>query len=448
MVIDEPLVAFAMKIVLGFLVGALIGLERERARIYSSSREPRSLPGVRSFGLLSLYGTMIAQLGIDVSMYGLVLQVFVVALSLLIIVMLYMYIYFRFHYYKVTGITTLIVIAISLSLGFMVGLGHILEAISASIFVTTVLAIKPSIKSFVKKVSYKELLSGLELGLFAFIIGPFFLTKPVVVYGIDISKIYLLFLTILTLSFVSYIAVKLKGTEAIRYIALLGGLVNSEATLVNIATILSRHSDIEPRVLRRIMSSSVFITLTSMLVRNMIIIVALLYTIMPAEEAHRVVAIQLLPTVIVCMIGFYAWNTIGVERLGVKEISIENPLSLKTAIRVVLVYAAIFALGYAFISVFGASALLPVSLVGGFVNAGAAILMILTLSTSVHVELNIIAASLLVANVAAIFNKIFFVRTAVENSDIYRATVYSVIVASAPLLVLIVLLLALRVPSL
>ncbi len=433
--IGDPVVSYAIKIVLGFLVGALIGLERERARIASATKEPRSLPGIRSFGLLSLYGTMLAELSKDVSDDSFILQLFVAVLAVLILILLLMYIYIRFRYYKMTGITTSIVMVIDISLGFMVGLDRMLEAIATSILVTTVLAIKPSIRRFVREVSYKELLSGLELGLFAFIIGPFFLSHPIVIYGIDISKIYLLFLMILILSFVSYIAVKLKGSEAIKYVALLGGLVNSEAAAVNIASILSRHTGLRDNVLRSVMKNSLYIIISAMLIRNTVIAVTLLYGIYSADVATRIVGSLLVVFAAPLLLGLLAWYSRDLDVLKSVEVVIENPLSLRTAIRVVVVYATIFAIGYVFISIYGSSALLPVSAIGGLVNAGAAILMVLTLSRQLEISVNIIASALLVANAAAIFNKLFFVRTVVRDKNLVYATVSAAIVASSALII-------------
>jgi uncharacterized membrane protein (DUF4010 family) len=63
--LGNPVITYIIKILMAFLVGALIGLERERTRLHylrteTSEKKAFTLPGIRSFGLLSLYGMLIA----------------------------------------------------------------------------------------------------------------------------------------------------------------------------------------------------------------------------------------------------------------------------------------------------------------------------------------------------------------------------------------------------
>ncbi|MCD6301531.1 MAG: MgtC/SapB family protein, partial [Staphylothermus sp.] len=134
MFVNDPTTDFVLKIIVSFITGALIGLERERTRIMLSKKknvsiEYRVLPGIRSFGLLSLYGTLLSYTAFNTTdpSIKLVLTTF---MSTMIFITFIMYIYQRGIVAKRTGITTYIVMSIALILGFLVGIDRVYEAIA------------------------------------------------------------------------------------------------------------------------------------------------------------------------------------------------------------------------------------------------------------------------------------------------------------------------------
>lgn len=444
-IIDVQEIEFVIKILVGFLVGALIGVERERARLITSSKEPRSLPGVRSFGLLSLYGTITAHTALILEELGLmIIQFFVVIVFTSIIVFLIvLYMYQRVTTLGKTGITTYIVMGLDLGLGFLVGLGKILEAISASILITFILAIKPSIKKFVKEISYKELLSGLELGLFVFILGPIFLLKPIVVMGLDLSKLYLLFIIILSLSFLSYVGVKIKGGKALKYISLLGGLVNSEAAAANISMILSSQRDLPIDLSRSIVKKNMFIIIAAMLMRNLIIIGMLAFSSLTLNDAVMVMGLVTVSFIPSILLGILAWILEKETVLRNIRVEIQNPLSISTALKIIVIYASIFITSYLLYFMFGAKALYLIALVGGIVNAGATILTLFALFGMKLISTDVLTSILVLTNFAAIINKVIYVYVVVKNKALVLACLYAV--ALTALLVLIFYTITLRI---
>lgn len=425
---DVQEIEFVIKILVGFLVGALIGVERERARLITSSKEPRSLPGVRSFGLLSLYGAITAHTALILEELGLmIIQFFVIIVFTSIIVFLtILYMYQRVTTLGKTGITTYIVMGLDLGLGFLVGLGKILEAISASILITFILAIKPSIKKFVKEISYKELLSGLELGLFVFILGPIFLLKPIVVMGLDLSKLYLLFIIILSLSFLSYVGVKIKGGKALKYISFLGGLVNSEASAANISMILSSQTDLPIDLSRSIMKKNMFIIIAAMLMRNLIIIGMLSFSSLTLNDATVVMGLVTISFIPSILLGIFAWILEKEATLRNIRVEIQNPLSISTALKIIFVYASIFIVSYLLYFLFGTKALYLIALVGGVVNAGATILTLFALFGMKLINTDVLTSILVLTNFAAIVNKVIYVYAVVKNKALVLACLYAV----------------------
>ena len=73
------------------------------------------------------------------------------------------------------------------------------------------------------------------------------------------------------------------------------------------------------------------------------------------------------------------------------RVTIENPLTYSVAIRVVLAYSTIFIIGYILSTLLPPEWLILLSVLGGFVNAGATILTILTLGSLKMLSINFIS---------------------------------------------------------
>ncbi len=426
MFFSDPVADYVFKVILGFLVGALIGLERERTRIVLAEKRAeiqeyyKTLPGLRSFGLLSLYGMLMAYMPSIVNDSSLSVALFIFSAGMIFAVYL-IYIYARTRASGKIGITTYIVMVLAIFLGYLVGVDRVIEAVATSSLITLVLAIKPSIQRFVRGVKYRELLSGLELALFVFVLGPLFMAYPTI-YGIDVSRLYILFIIILGLSYISYIAVKVKGTEALKYIAFLGGLVNSEAAASNIANVLSKQKGLGYKEIFRLMMNYLFIIITAMIIRNLIVVGVLAY---PSLETTYLVRLLAYIAVLLLAPLIFTIKTLVFEKepwIGRIEVTIKNPLSYSVAFKVVIAYATIFLLGYIISTFLPPQGLIVIALIGGFVNAGATILTFLTLSTVIDLGFKYVASLVVIALTGGIVNKIFFIKTTTSNKAIIKAT--------------------------
>ncbi len=432
---SEPVVDFVFKIIMAFLVGALIGLERERTRIVYLARKKHgeqiktlALPGVRSFGLLSLYGMVSAYISQLVAMIEtkIIIEAF---FSSILFIILFFYLYRRTIMGGATGITTYIVMSLSVMLGFLVGFGKLLEAVSTSSLITLILAIKPSIERFVKEIEYNELLSGLELALFVFVLGPFFLLGHPELYGIDLSKFYLLFIIILALSYFSYIAVKLRGSRALKYIAFLGGLVNSEAAASNIAGVLDRQTGVPDNRIGSLMLSNLSLIIAAMILRNLIIVTVLAYPLF--DIRHLIIMVTVLLTSMIIPLIYGVKVIVGREELGVGgiKVTIENPISYSVAFKVITAYTLIFILGYAMSLILPPEYLVIIAFVGGLINAGATILTFITLSQIMSLGYKFILLLVVTANMGAIFNKILFIKTVSSRRVIIISSIKAIILS-------------------
>ncbi len=442
----NPVIEYIIRILMAFLVGALIGLERERTRLHylrSSDVEKRAftLPGLRSFGLLSLYGMLIAYIQQNVP-DPYVKSIVVIFMIIMIYSIFAIYIYRRTVMARTTGITTYIVMSISILLGFLVGLDRLLEAIATSILITLILAIKPSISRFVKEITYNELLSGLELGLLVFVLGPFFFLLQPVIYGIDLSKFYILFVIILALSYISYIAVRVKGSEALKYIAFLGGLVNSEAASSNIASIISRQKRLEEKDKDRLLRINLSLILIAMIIRNIIITLILvlpLYGIIDSFKIAGLLMLSLTIPILIVVNGLFLVREPYLENISVM---IKNPLSYSTAFKVVIAYSVIFIISIVTSMFLPPEFLVLVAFIGGLVNAGATILSLITVSQLESFGIYFLTILIIMANIGASTNKLIFIRMVSREKTIILSTVKTIIYAilsnTIPLAVLLI----------
>ncbi|MCD6096278.1 MAG: MgtC/SapB family protein [Thermoprotei archaeon] len=265
------------RFVVGFTAAALIGLEREKYRVNKGKDNRKawiSAPGVRSFGLIGLMGTFttIIPLMMNYEYLCIPLSIIFMVISVIIIGS---YTLYRFVVLKESGITTSIALGIAYATGIMSGAGFLLEAVAIAVLTTLVLAVKVYIEKILRGVTYKELISALEIGVLAFLIGPFVPRGyDPLFHIINLRMLYLFLVIILTISYISYMLLKAVGPNFIEYVAVLGGLVHSEATTVTIVNLYNKKCIGGTTALRALIA-----IISAMIFRNMILVLALISSI-------------------------------------------------------------------------------------------------------------------------------------------------------------------------
>ncbi|MHA1470900.1 MAG: MgtC/SapB family protein [Candidatus Asgardarchaeia archaeon] len=144
----------AVKILVGFSVGAIIGLERQKWK------EEQPL-GLRSFGLISLFGTLVVIT--NDQLHESILIYFAVGF-----VMFTISVYTVYRVWKTAeyGLTTSIAFVIAFLLGLLVGLDNgynnaMVLAATVSIFTTFVLSMKGEFTKIIHELSSEEITSAL-----------------------------------------------------------------------------------------------------------------------------------------------------------------------------------------------------------------------------------------------------------------------------------------------
>ncbi len=407
----DPLVI--LKFLIGFGVGAMIGLERQKSRYFDSQRM-----GMRTFGLTSFLGTLSGFL------YSINNMVFALYFGGAVVVLLFAFQFLsRMYAGEKTGYTTSMVSAIAFTLGLLVGLddgiNHFMVlAIALSFFVTFILSIKEELTYMASVITRTELTSAIQLGILAFMLWPL-IPESVILFGytLDLKLTYYLVLLLLTISFINYILVKKYQTRGLMVFALFGGIANSEATVSSIVEMYNKTGREYPRWV----SLSVILANMSMMMRNLVIIIML-----DPTPTHSMFRAFLIPIAIVFVIGIYRGL---MERKKVRTAivvdssKLGSPFSLGPAIRFAALFMSVTLFSFIMQNAFADLGVIFAAIVGGLASAGAVVFTMCILLGSGAISLNIAVAGAVLSTLMAVSNKIFYV--IVNKGD--KPLLYSVI---------------------
>ena len=237
------------------LVGALIGLEREKAK---QANKGVSAIGIRTDILICLFGAISAFLG--KAFHPLL---FILSLGAMLTLIVASYIYISITKKRV-GVTTEISTILVFLLGAMTMFGYMQLAIAIAIVITLILSLRGFLHKAVANINRSELFDTIKFAIIAFIVLPFLpnqnydrqvfsyifpnFTVPSNFSQIDILNPYRIwFLVVLVsgISFLGYILVKTIGKKkGIGITGLIGGLYSSTATSLSLAHKSKLHTEI------------------------------------------------------------------------------------------------------------------------------------------------------------------------------------------------------------
>lgn len=301
-----PAMDVAVKAALTLAVGLLVGFEREW-----SNKDV----GVRTFAMTALLGLLAA-----------LLEPPLVWLSGSAVLILIVFINLRgLQVARKLEATTSVALAIIFLLGYLVGRGHLFTPVACAILVAMLLALKPQLRAFAGGLSQQEVRSALTLALLGFVIWPLLPDRFVDPWQlIQPREAWITVVVIACLGFLNYVLLRLYGSRGIYFTAILGGLVNSTATVAELATTLAGTSLVELTV------PIVLLTSVSMFARNLVIV---------AIFAHGALRTAALPLLSMGLVAGY-W----IYRDRKKAASVERDVSLNLGSPVSLKKVASFAL--------------------------------------------------------------------------------------------------------
>ena len=221
-----PLFAFE-RLLVAFFIGALIGLDRERAE----ARKPhQEFAGVRTFPLIALAGA-IPMLVIDSTGPALLV------VSFLTVAAVALTSYVRTSRTGDVGATTEMAAVTTFLLGVLAGAGQLVVAGAAGVTIAILLVAKPRLEAFSHALTSDELAATLELAVISVIILPLLPNQG---YGpwaiLNPYDIWFVVVLVSGLSFAGFVAIRLLGERrGLTIAAVVGALVSSTAVTMSMA---------------------------------------------------------------------------------------------------------------------------------------------------------------------------------------------------------------------
>lgn len=342
------------QLAIGAGLGMLVGLQRERASV--------ALAGARTFTLVTLFGTLSAQLAASFGgwvLLGGMLAVIATIVTGNVIALR--------RDEADPGQTTEIAMLVMYAVGAYVAVGPLPLAVALGAGVAVLLHLKEWLQGAVRRIGDADFRAIMHFVIVTLVVLPVLPDTPFGPYGVlNAREVWLMVVLIVGIGLAGYLAYKLFGARGGSLLGgLLGGLVSSTATTVSYAR-LSREDD-------RIVPSAAAVILLASAVSFARILVEIV-VVAPAFARVAAVPIGAL-TALFFLVGGVDW--LRQARREPEVPAPRNPSELKSA----LVFAALYAIVLLAVAAardrLGSSGLYAVAVLSGLTDVDA-----ITLSTS------------------------------------------------------------------
>jgi uncharacterized membrane protein (DUF4010 family) len=424
-----------VKALIGFVVGALIGLERQK------KLEASRTAGVRSFGLHSLLGTVTAYMSELISnpiilIYGVVISIILVATQ----------VYYKLFRTMGKGLTTPLVFSISFVLGVLVGFdtpvsGQLfgtlsIFAMAVSFLTFLILGFKEELAHAVEVITRDEMISAVELGvviLFAWPLVP----QTILIGTIDFPafQIYFLIVILLVIKFGNYLLVKKYRDRGIYFFGIFGGLASSEAAVSSLTDFYVKE---ERRGAGKI-AASINLANIAMTLRNGFLLLIIDSTLWLFRLYIGVMTIL----IVISMLRMIQESKASEQPSKVLyDIKLVSPFELGPALRFGAIFAGVYLIQLLFTQTFSGTGLIIAAIIGGLVSAGAVVASSATvfmLNPSLYPEA---AMAIIIATIISVLNKMIYVYVGDRQTKLLKIVARdSIIIASFILLYLMLFIL-------
>ena len=223
------------RLAVALAIGLLIGLERGWQTRDESDHQRTA--GLRTFALTGLLGGICGLLGSALS--PVVLAAGVIAYTIALVTFSTMEASAEKNF-SVTGVVAGI---LTFMLGAYAVLGNVTVAVAASVAMATLLALRDTLHTWVRTITWPEMRSALVLLAMSFLLLPVLPNRTVDPWQVlNPAEIWLLAILIAAISFAGYIAVRVLGErKGIALAAFTGGLASSTATTLSFARLAREH---------------------------------------------------------------------------------------------------------------------------------------------------------------------------------------------------------------
>jgi uncharacterized membrane protein (DUF4010 family) len=342
MIIDLNLAAI-QNFAIAILIGALIGIEREKRRDTEVT-----IGGIRTFMLMAMLGAVGGFLSSEFSSMWPLLIVLGVG-SLTVVAGFLMDVDERKG--PIGLITELAAIAVILLAG-LATLGHAALAVCLGIVVAALLAYKQPLHGLIDRIGWDDIFAGLRLLIATFIVLPLLPDRTIDPWeALNPRELWLLVVLISALSMVGYVATRWLGPgRGAMVTGLTGGLVSSTAATLAFSRQSRESSGLHGA---HLLAIGTLIAWTVMFAR-VVVIASAVYPALLRELAVSMAIMGLAG--LAGVVAFYWWDRRSRKSAqdgkgGSADIAVSTPFSLTQAVKFAVLYGAV---------------LLLVKIVGGF----------------------------------------------------------------------------------
>lgn len=368
-----------MMLILKFLIslgiGALIGIERERKH----PKQPE-FAGIRTFILIALFGTISAYLSQVNPIF------MIIAFSGVIVLVALSYMVSTRENGDI-GITTEVAAILTFVLG---ALCYTDEGIKIApifaIIITTLLAIKPYLHRFAKKISEKEMLDTLKFLIIAFVILPLLPNQVIGPLNVfNPYQIWLMIVFISAISYAGYMLMKFLGAQrGLGLTGIIGGLVSSTAVTTAMASKVKESNFL--------LKAAVFATViaSSMMFLRVLFVVS----VINPDLIYLLLAPMLIMGVVGILLSIFVWKRTEVKKFDA-GVGFQNPFTLKPALIFGALFCAILFISRIADIYFGNSGVYAASIISGVADVDAiTITMALMAKTTISATTAVTAITL------------------------------------------------------
>jgi uncharacterized membrane protein (DUF4010 family) len=347
------------KIILSVAIGALIGLERERR-----AKGKDIFAGIRTFMLVSLLGLLSSYAS---QFLGNFLPV---VISLAGVVGLAIASYFvKYSRSKKVGMTSEFAFILAFFIGFIVFFEEYpyILSVSLGIMITLILLLKETLHKFAHHLTRKELFDAMIFAIIAFVILPLLPSEAIDPFGaLNPRRIWFAMVSILSVSFLAYIAMKIFGVrKGVALTGFLGGFASSTGVTISMGEKYRRN--------KKILYSATFAVVAA---SSTMFFRQIMFTFFFNPNLSLYV---LFPLFLIgsggFLISYVFWKKSFKEKRTTAEIG--SPLALKPAVLITLYIAFIMLVANLTERYFGLIGIYAISLLAGLADVDA---MTITLS--------------------------------------------------------------------
>jgi uncharacterized membrane protein (DUF4010 family) len=394
-----PPAQIAIKIAVALTIGLLAGLEREWAHKET---------GVRTFAIASLLGTVSSLLSPAFAMVGFTGILLVAAFTNIRTLLTD----------RSAEITTSLALMLTFFLGVLVGRGHLFTPVATCILMTLLLSLKPELTSFTGGLLRNEIRSAVLIALIGFVIYPILPNRYIDQWSLlNPRSAWAIVVVLALIGFGNYLLLRLYGSRGLYMTAILGGAVNSTATIAQLADL-------------SVSGGGVFVSQTvplvllanlAMFLRNLVIVALF------APAAAGLCAVPLLTMACACMAITFL-NRSRAEALT-KEIPLPSPVSFKSVLSFALVFLVIETLATVAKRFLGHTAFFIIGFLGGLISSASTTAAAASVFTKGEASSHVTAIAVTLASVASVVVNLPIVfRRAHDASVIRRLAIDTVII--------------------